>query len=539
MPMLLAYLAQEHQTFTQTSAGDFIKAIITISANASQNEQSCIGPNSLTRQLVSESCIEPLITNMLKGGNPLTVGVGIIIEVIRKNNSDYDPEITAGHEIPPSSGDPIYLGALLRLFAKHVPDFMDLVLSPNHTVSAGESTVSVKRKELQVAFGSSIEPLGFDRFKTCELMAELLHCSNMGLLNEPGSDAYVRQRDQERERLRAEGMLQRLQEPQSAVTEFSEDGNQNQNEGGNGTQIGSSKNDIKDVTMSSAEEDGFEDVGASGDLADEMRDDFDEKNDFELESGVVESASPIRPSKSRLSLDDEFFDEPLHSPKKTEDPDDSSATSTDQSEELKEAPLSPTSSLAAEVTGLGLKNCDQDDEVPQPLVRSPAEELITVIDEQLSPRTEPHEASSSLHDQGLNAEKKPKEGSSPNRLSPHPEDTPAPLFAGSIEETTAPPATNASTDSSVLSSAEIPQSSFTTEVMSEDELAQVGAAPNPSMQNDIDGRPIVGDYLKMQFVEHKVVPTILVGFHRIIQVSMLTRSQPGFLFPFPVEQFSP
>ena len=91
MPVLLSYLAPEHPTFTQTSAGDFVKAIITISANASQNEQSCIGPNSLTRQLVSDSCIEPLIANMLKGGNPLTVGGGIIIEVIRKNNSDYDP----------------------------------------------------------------------------------------------------------------------------------------------------------------------------------------------------------------------------------------------------------------------------------------------------------------------------------------------------------------------------------------------------------------------------------------------------------------
>src|SRR5271170_2587928 len=88
MPILLSFLSAEHSWATQTSAGDFLKAIITISANASQNEQSCIGPNSLTRQLVSEACISSLISSMLQGGNPLTVGVGIVIEVIRKNNSD-------------------------------------------------------------------------------------------------------------------------------------------------------------------------------------------------------------------------------------------------------------------------------------------------------------------------------------------------------------------------------------------------------------------------------------------------------------------
>jgi SIT4 phosphatase-associated protein. len=31
------------------------------------------------------------------------------------------------------------------------------------------------------------------------------------------------------------------------------------------------------------------------------------------------------------------------------------------------------------------------------------------------------------------------------------------------------------------------------------------------IQLDTDGRPVVGDYLKIQFVENKVVPTILVS----------------------------
>src|ERR1700710_1533759 len=153
MPILLSFLSSEHSWATQTSAGDFLKAIITISANASQNEQSCIGPNELTRQLVSQPCIEKLISDMLKGGNTLTVGVGIIIEVIRKNNSDYDLDNQIGPV--PKSSDPIYLGTLLRCFAKNVTNFMDLI---------GNAS---QKKELKVAFGEKIEPLGFDRFKTC------------------------------------------------------------------------------------------------------------------------------------------------------------------------------------------------------------------------------------------------------------------------------------------------------------------------------------------------------------------------------------
>jgi SIT4-associating protein SAP185/190 len=171
IPLLLDFLSPEHSSATQTSAGDFLKAIITISANATTQDQSVIGPNELTRQLVSDQCIKTLIDDMLRGGNPLTVGVGIIIEVIRKNNSDYDLDNQVGPD--PKTCDPIFLGALLRQFANHIPDFMHLVRSKG-----------AKKPDLKAAFGGSVEPLGFDRFKTCELMAELLHCSNMGLLNE-------------------------------------------------------------------------------------------------------------------------------------------------------------------------------------------------------------------------------------------------------------------------------------------------------------------------------------------------------------------
>lgn len=454
--MLLAFLGEEHPTFTQTSAGDFIKAIITISANASQNEQSCIGPNSLTRQLVSEPCIEAMITDMLKGGNPLTVGVGIIIEVIRKNNSDYDPEITTGTELPPSTSDPIYLGTLLRLFAKHVPDFTNLILSPNHTVSKGtkdESTITEKRKDLEVAFGNSIEPLGFDRFKTCELMAELLHCSNMGLLNEKGSEDYIKQRDRERERLKAEGALIKAREPQSAVTEFSED--DSSLIAGEGSPVESRKLEV----TNSADDDGFEDVGATADIKDEIKEGGDKS----------EPAKQLKRSTSRVSLDDEFVDEPLSSPKQ------------DTSRPTNEGrqPESPTATKS--------DSNQPSNETSNESSNPTADELVDQIEAQLSPSTT-----------NLDAPPLPKrdnlaEGDSVVPMSPTDADKPAPLFASRTEDSSQPPTVDQS--------------------LTQDNADQQNLQDQPfihKIEEDVDGKPIVGDYLKMQFVEHKVVPTILV-----------------------------
>ncbi|MCJ1433064.1 hypothetical protein MMC27_002423 [Xylographa pallens] len=526
MPLLLGYLGKQHPTFTQTSAGDFIKAIITISANASQNEQSCIGPNSLTRQLVCETCIESLIADMLRGGNPLTVGVGIVIEVIRKNNSDYDPDVGAGQDLAPSSSDPIYLGTLLRLFAKHVPDFTELILSPNHTVSDGHTTVVVKRKDLKVAFGASIEPLGFDRFKTCELMAELLHCSNMGLLNERGSEAFVKQRDQEREKLKAEGSLLKSREPQSAVTEFSEDSTGYQN-GGSPSGLGSgSPEEIRKLEVAnSAEDDGFEDVGASGDLSDEIKDDFDEKSPFELESNVAQSASPIRPIKPRLDLDEEFVDEPLTSPR---------LEPVEEKEiDLSSQPLplnlkasesaSPTSAVTSGVHDLGLEG-QADIVTEKPAISAqptPNDDLVEAITSQMLPQlqTSTSDAPPLPHrDRNLMPSTEPLELSSSQGISPHPDDKPAPLFA-SRSENVAVPAESQSKPPEESIGERGSQDTVDTTLGEEGDSARSPIADNdqsfaPHIENDVDGQPIVGDFLKMMFVEHQVVPTILDFFFR-------------------------
>lgn len=175
----------------QSSAADFLKALITISAN-STTDNSTIGPNELTRELVSYDIMARLCDIMLKGGYALANGVGIIIEIIRKNNSDYDilPVLYITLEShPPTGRDPIYLGHLLKVFGSKIDEFNKLLIHVNEGSS------------LLTTFGK-IEPLGFERFKICELIAELLHCSNMALLNDNKGFDVVKIRDQLRKKMR-------------------------------------------------------------------------------------------------------------------------------------------------------------------------------------------------------------------------------------------------------------------------------------------------------------------------------------------------
>ncbi|ESZ94958.1 hypothetical protein SBOR_4641 [Sclerotinia borealis F-4128] len=505
MPILLSFLSSEHSWATQTSAGDFLKAIITISANASQNEQSCIGPNELTRQLVSQQCIEKLISDMLKGGNPLTVGVGIVIEVIRKNNSDYDPEVGAEANAVPSSRDPIYLGTLLRMFAKHVPDFMDLILSPNHTVGGGDGPVTIQRKQLSAAFGGKIEPLGFDRFKTCELMAELLHCSNMGLLNEVGSEEFVKARDAEREQLKAEGKLN-----PSPTTLMSEDDLTMKSS--TQTRLGSPDGSRKLEVQNASDDDGFEEVTHATALGDDAKDDFDEKH--ETEETLLTS---IQPPVSFLDKDDEeFVDEPLSSPRLQPLADEHTL----QEPDMAVLPLSPTKELSQQVGSLGFN--DEDTTMTSP----PSSIDISVLDDTEdssdgSPKHTPDSSDGSNEGQSVALEP-PTVSSAPTEEIPHaaeviplPEDTPAPLFskkADSTEDTAdtsaaVPGDGNMILDSVDTTMGDAGDSNNSVLMGNTEEHSQ-----DPTME--VTDAPVVGDYLKMQFVEHQVVPTILNFFFR-------------------------
>jgi len=452
MPTLISFLGPEHPWSTQTSAADFIKAIITVSANASQNEQACIGPNELTRQLVSRPCVEQLIKYMLGGGNPLTCGVGIVIEVIRKNNSDYDPEGVDIHA-PPTSKDPIYLGTLLRLFAEHIPDFMNLIM-----------TAPAQEHRLNSTFGDRIEPLGFDRFKTCELMAELLHCSNMVLLNEPGSEEFIAARDAERHRLRAEGKL--MPTPGAAGPMRRE------NLSLQASQLSAADENRKlEVTNSSVEDDGFEEVSHA--------------TEEEITHGVLELPDAPLPTGSSLldKDDDDFVDEPLSSPRlKYSEPVRSDDQLPFEDPDLVVPPLSPKKqteqdSSSGKTPGpSGTK--EEEKERPTTMVEpSPAKP----VEEKPPPKTEEIAK----------------------------EDTPS-QPSETAAETTAASQTASEGDSILEQSRDTIDESVNTSII----IANITEAPNPVETTPPPAKPVVGDFLKMQLVKYNVVPTILSFFFK-------------------------
>lgn len=164
-----------------------------------------IGPNDLTRNLVSKECIEMMIDIIVDGGKyGLVTVVSVVIEVIRKNNSDYDEfewinsvscvddslinqdddDERGGERILPSPRDPIYLGTLLKVFSYHLPDIIRRYMTKdyyNHSFTFGSSFGSDYK--IPSSVGHSVEALGYERFKIMELLAELLHCSNMMLMN--------------------------------------------------------------------------------------------------------------------------------------------------------------------------------------------------------------------------------------------------------------------------------------------------------------------------------------------------------------------
>ncbi|OAK96428.1 SAPS-domain-containing protein [Phaeosphaeriaceae sp. SRC1lsM3a] len=491
VPHLISFLAPDQSTSTQTSAGDFLKAIITISANATTQDQSVIGPNELTRQLVSESCLKQLIEHMLRGGNPLTVGVGIIIEVIRKNNSDYDLENQIGPV--PKNSDPIYLGTLLRQFANHIPQFMELVHSSSQIVTQKDGSITTKKRELKTAFGSKIEPLGFDRFKTCELMAELLHCSNMALLNERGSEAEVKRRDAERERLKAEGKL--TPAPASNLGDFSTSVD---SQGFHHARAPSmdSPAEIKPLQVQNTSEDDFEKVIAPEVTGASKKDDDEKEQIGEPLERSPKVAPKDSPSEKTSEGDGQFVDEPLTPPKSA------AISETAATPKAADDAESPTSAgLSAKVGGLDLDNDTVMGERQEPTESTQAEadnkDRPSLLTQQLSQSTE--------------ARTEPAD-----EFSPHPDDKPAPLFAGKSRENTEAPTVNTNRFTEP-----VPESD-PVEITPIDDTASARSVVFGSIEGDatqgfeidIDGTPVVGDLLKITFVENKVVPTILDFFFR-------------------------
>ncbi|KAK2478937.1 hypothetical protein H9L39_08311 [Fusarium oxysporum f. sp. albedinis] len=480
IPSLLSCLSPENNWVVQTAAGDFIKAIITISANASQNEQQCIGPNELTRQLVSRPCIEQLIGYMLGGGNPLTVGVGIIIEVIRKNNSDYDPDMGTEASAAPSSRDPIYLGTLLRLFAENVPKFMNLIMD-----------VPSKKEKIDSTFGVKLEPLGFDRFKTCELMAELLHCSNMGLLNEPGSEELTAQRDIERQRLRTEGKLAPLKEEDHSTDDL--------------TMRSAAPEEKRRLEVTNADDDGFEEVEPSKEMSE------DTSHEFVKAEDDIPGASTTSLSKD----EDDFVDEPLSPPQTAAKGDETRFDEPD----LMVAPLSPTKTKTAEPASAEPAKADSTEksESKEPGSEK-AEESKPKTTQEDTPKEDTSDSSAILTPAPSEPESKAestdasvKMEEQPRGISPQPDDMPAPLFSAPP-----PPESGADRPPQAAEKAAGDAQAATAEASTTETKTEEAKDDKPKEEEQPTGQaseePVVGDFLKLQFVEHRVVPTILNFF---------------------------
>lgn len=417
---------------------------------------------------------------MLGGGNPLTVGVGIIIEVIRKNNSDYDPDMGTEATAAPSSRDPIYLGTLLRLFAENVPNFMSLIMD-----------VPSKKEKMDSTFGVKLEPLGFDRFKTCELMAELLHCSNMGLLNEPGSEELTAQRDIERQRLRTEGKLGPVKEEDHSTDDL--------------TMRSAAPEEKRRLEVTNADDDGFEEVEPSKEMSEDTSHEF------------VKAEDDI-PTVSTTSLsgkdEDDFADEPLSPPQQVTKMEETRFEEPD----LMVAPLSPSKTKSTEAASADSAKADKTEKPESKASSEKAEEPNPSATVQGVASKEDTPDSSVVLTPAASEPESKAESTDPSvkdddvpGFSPQPEDTPAPLFS-------APPAPESGADrppQPVEKSAtdvqgateEVPTSEIKTEEAEEAKEAK-STEEQPTVQAE---EPVVGDFLKLQFVEYRVVPTILVS----------------------------
>ncbi|KAF9959710.1 hypothetical protein BGZ72_008957 [Mortierella alpina] len=173
MPWLVNRLDPNNDAEIHSVASQVLLDIIAIS-QSSHPEQPSIGTNVLIDELKSEAIVTKLVSFMLNRTAPhststLINGVTIFIELIRRNNSDYDIEPLPPNAVPPREA--VDLSDLLKVLAARIEDFKDLLVVPRSVPGPIETSIGLQT------------PLGFERLKICEMFAELLHCSNMAVLN--------------------------------------------------------------------------------------------------------------------------------------------------------------------------------------------------------------------------------------------------------------------------------------------------------------------------------------------------------------------
>ncbi|KAF9010875.1 SAPS-domain-containing protein [Hymenopellis radicata] len=220
MAQLIERLAPERHPELHVVIAELIKGIISLAtpspgSSVTDGVQNGTSSNLFARELARRESISQLVGYALQDFGPdpdnedsfesstssVIQSVGVIIELIRKNNSDYfepylfhtlrnrlmqvqqqlssQPENVTREALERTMAEMVehmgvvHLGPVLEIVNENLPTLVKYLKSPRSSTGPVASTV-----------GTSL-PLTFERFRICELIAELLHCSNMSLLNRP------------------------------------------------------------------------------------------------------------------------------------------------------------------------------------------------------------------------------------------------------------------------------------------------------------------------------------------------------------------
>ncbi|KAG1794856.1 SIT4 phosphatase-associated protein-domain-containing protein [Suillus plorans] len=246
MGRLVELLSPAHTSDMHTVVSELIKGILSMATASpapglTDGLQNGVASNLFSRELARPESVSTLTDYILSDFSPLAEAEGqkaihdddstdhstpelpnldtslssvvhsisVVIELIRKNNSDYfEPYLfhtlrnrlihiqqqLAGAENGRAKLEEsmkemsdrmgvVHLGPLLEIMGERLATFEKYLRRPRSLQGPIPTTVGV------------ITPLTFERFRICELYAELLHCSNMAILNRPGeySDLYDKQ----------------------------------------------------------------------------------------------------------------------------------------------------------------------------------------------------------------------------------------------------------------------------------------------------------------------------------------------------------
>ncbi|KAH9931705.1 SAPS-domain-containing protein [Epithele typhae] len=223
MSRLISLLSPAHSPDMHTVVAELIKGIISMAAHSpaagmSDGLSHPPASNVFARELAHRNSVSKLVSFILyefksdpatsegsavtqeSAASSVVQSICIIIELIRQNNSDYfEPYLfhtlrtrliqvqqqiqmnpdgarenleTAMKEMVNRMGV-VHLGPVLDLMCEHLSKLQKFLKEPRSVQGPVLTTLG------------SIPPLTFERYRICELYAELLHCSNMSLLNRP------------------------------------------------------------------------------------------------------------------------------------------------------------------------------------------------------------------------------------------------------------------------------------------------------------------------------------------------------------------